>query len=165
MEWRVMKFSKVHIAIAVGSGFLLLLGFFIYLMWLNAQPPVLAKSPEVDPLTKIPLSLDLNPMRDRSSERASNEFLRAMRDGHCKAELIDWEKDYRSRRAAFICDSEAKHPLVSWKIVDWEEHPPLRILSYTGKRRNETAGYQDLISVTLDNRSGAWVVTSYDSLY
>jgi hypothetical protein len=160
-----MKFSRTQIAIAACAGLLLLLGFFVYLMWLNAQPPVLAKSPDVDPLTKIPLSIDLNPMRDRSSERAANEFLRAMRDGNCKDELSDWGQDYRSRRAAFICDSEAKHQLVSWKIVDWEDRPPLRILSYTGKRRNETAGYQDLISVTLDNRSGEWVVSSYDSLY
>ena len=158
-----MKFSKLQIGIAVGAGLLLLFGFFGYLMWLNGQPPVLAKSPEVDPLTKIPLSLDLNPMRDRASERAANEFLRAMRDGHCKDELVDWEKDYRSRRAAFICDSEAKHSLVSWKVVDWEDRPPLRILSYTGKRRNEPSGYQDLISVTLDSRSGEWVVSGYDA--
>ena len=160
-----MKFSKLHIVIAIGAGFLVLLGFFFYLMWLNDQPPVLAKSPEIDPLTKIPLSLDLNPMRDRSSEHAANEFLRAMRDGNCKQELADWEKDYRVRRAAFICDAEAKHPLVSWKIVDWDDRPPLRILSYQGKRRNDTGTYQDLISVTLDHRTGEWVVSEYDSLY
>ncbi len=114
-----MKFSKVQIAIAAGAGFLVLLGFFIYLMWLNGQPPVLAKSLEVDPLTKVPLSIDLNPLRDRTSERSANEFLRAMRDGHCNEQLADWEKDYRKRYAAFICDSEAKHPLASWRIVDW----------------------------------------------
>ena len=160
-----MKFSKLHIAIAAGAGLLLLLGFFGYLMWLNGQPAVLARSLEVDPLTKIPLKLDLNPMRDRSSERAANEFLRSMRDGRCLDELADWTKDYRSRRAAFICDSETKHPLVSWGIADWEDRPPLRILSYTGKRRNEEPGYQDLISVTLDSRTGDWVVSSYDALY
>ena len=160
-----MKLSKLHIAIAVGAGLLLLIGFFGYLMWLNGQPPVLAKSPEVDPLTKLPLTLDLNPMRDRTSERAANEFLRSMRDGKCHDELSEWADDYRARRAAFICDSETKHPLVSWKIANWEDQPPLRILSYTGKRRNETAGYQDLISVTLDSRSGEWVVSSYDAMY
>lgn len=160
-----MKFSKLQIGIAVGAGVLILLGFFGYLMWLNNQPPVLAKSPDVDPLTKIPLSIDLNPMRDRSSERAAGEFLESMRDGKCHEELADWEKDFRSKRAAFICDSEAKHPLLSWKIADWEDHPPLRILTYTGKRKNEFAGYQDQISVTLDDRSGSWVVTSYDAMY
>ncbi len=127
-----MKFSKAQIAIAAGAGFLVLLGFFIYLMWLNGQPPVLAKSLEVDPLTKVPLSIDLNPLRDRTSERSANEFLRAMRDGHCNEQLADWEKDYRKRYAAFICDSEAKHPLASWRIVDWEDRPPLRILHYSG---------------------------------
>jgi hypothetical protein len=160
-----MKFSKLQIAIAAGAALLIVIGFFVYLLWLNSQPPVLAKSPEVDPLTKIPLSISLNPLRDRSSERAASEFLRAMRDGHCKAQLVDWEKDYRRRYAAFICDSEAQHPLISWKIVDWEDQPPLRILEYKAKRRNEGSSYDELLSVTLDSRSGEWVVTKYDSLY
>jgi len=160
-----MKFSKVQIAIAAGSGFLVLLGFLIYLMWLNSQPPVLAKSPDVDPLTKVPTSISLNPLRDRTSERAVNEFLRALRDGRCKAELADWEKDYRKKYAAFICDSEAKSPLLAWKIVDWEDRPPLRILQYKAQRRNENGSYEELLSVTLDSRSGEWVVTKYDSLY
>jgi len=159
-----MKFSKLQIAIAAGAGFLVLLGFFIYLMWLNGQPPVLAKSPEIDPLTKVPVSISLNPLRDRSSEHAANEFLRAMRDGHCQEQLADWEKDYRARRAAFICDSEVKHPLLSWKVVDWEERPPLRLLYYKAKRRSD-AGTEEVLSVTLDSRSGEWVVTKYDSLY
>ncbi len=124
-----------------------------------------AERPALDPLTKVPLSIDLNPLRDRTSERSANEFLRAMRDGHCNEQLADWEKDYRKRYAAFICDSEAKHPLASWRIVDWEDRPPLRILHYSGKRRNEGSDYEGLLSVTLDSRSGEWVVTKYDSLY
>jgi len=159
-----MKFSKLQVLIAAGAGVLVLLGFFIYLLWLNSQPPVLAKSLEIDPLTKIPLSISLNPLRDRSSERAANEFLRSLRDGHCQEELADWEKDYRARRAAFICDSETKHPLSSWKIADWEERPPLRLLYYKAKRRND-ADTEEILSVTLDDRSGDWVVSKYDSLY
>jgi hypothetical protein len=160
-----MKFSKLQIAIAVGAGLLILFGFFGYLMWLNTQPPVLEKSADLDPLTKIPVSISLNPLRDRSSERAATEFLRSMRDGHCKEQLVDWEKDYRKRYAAFICDSEAKHPLVSWKVVDWDDRPPLRILEYKAKRQGEGSGYEQLLSVTLDSRGGDWVVTKYDSLY
>ena len=160
-----MKFSKVQIAIAAGTGCLVLLGFFIYLMWLNGQPPVLAKSPEVDPLTKVPISIDLNPLRDRSSERAASEFLRGMRDGQCKQQLAEWEKDYRKRYAAFICDSETKHPLLSWKVVDWEDRPPLRILQYKARRSSGTSNYEELLSVTLDSRTSEWVVTKYDSLY
>src|SRR6266853_221894 len=154
-----MKFSKTQIAIAAGAGCLVLLGFFVYLMWLNNQPPVMAKSPEVDPLTKVPISISLNPLRDRSSERVASEFLRGMRDGQCESQLAKWEKDYRRRYAAFICDSESKHPLVSWKVVDWEDRPPLRILHYSGSRRNEGSGYEELLSVTLDDRSGDWLVT------
>jgi hypothetical protein len=136
-----------------------------YLLWLNAQPPVLARSVEVDPLTKVPNSIKLNPLRDRSSERQASEFLRAMRDGGCKEQLANWQKDYRRSYAAFICDSEAKHPLLSWRIVDWEDRPPLRILHYSGKRRDGDSTYEQLLSVTLDGRRGEWEVTRYDSLY
>ena len=160
-----MKIAKIHIAIAAGAGCLVLLGFLFYLSWLNSQPPILAKSPEIDPLTKVPLSIDLNPMRDRTSERTASDFLRAMRDGNCKTELVDWEKDYRAKRAKFICESEAKNPLLAWKIVDWEDRPPLRILSYKGKRRNGSQEYQDMLSVTMDNRTGKWVISEYDSIY
>lgn len=160
-----MKFSKLQIAIAAGVACLIIFGFFGYLMWLNSQPPVLEKSTDLDPLTKIPVSISLNPLRDRSSERVASEFLRAMRDGHCKAQLSDWEKDYRKRYAAFICDSEAKHPLITWKVADWDDRPPLRILEYKAKRQGDGSSYDELLSVTLDSRSGEWVVTKYDSLY
>ncbi|MBV9624497.1 MAG: hypothetical protein JOZ14_11010 [Acidobacteria bacterium] len=157
--------SKVQIAIVAGSACLVVAGFLIYLAWLNNQPPVLAKSPEVDPLTRVPVSMRLNPLRDRSSERVAAAFLLAMRDGRCGEELADWEKDYRKRRALFICDSERTHPLQAWRIVDWEDRPPLRILYYEGKRRNQDLSYEELLSVTLDDRSGQWLVTKYDSLY
>ena len=168
MWWRELtstNFSKTQAAIAAGCGCVILLGFLLYLMWLNSQPPVLTKSPDVDPLTKVPASIRLNPLRDRASERTASAFLLAMRNGRCLEELADWQKDYRARRAAFICDSEKRHPLQSWRIVDWEDRPPLRILYYEGKRQNEAQSYEELLSVTLDDRSGQWLVTKYDSLY
>ena len=61
--------------------------------------------------------------------------------------------------AAFICDSEAKHPLLSWEIADWEDTPPLRILHYRGKRRNgpdQKGTYKELFSVTLESKGGQW---------
>jgi hypothetical protein len=162
-----VNFSRTQIAIAVSAGVLVLFAFFGYLMWLNNQGPVLEKSAEVDPLSQTPLSIKLNPLRDRSSERIASQYLRAMRDGHCKEQLADWEKDYHKKYASFICDSEAKHPLLAWTIVDWEDAPPLRILHYNGKRRNLDQGgtYKELFSVTLENRDGDWVVTKYDALY
>ena len=160
-----MRFSRLHIGIAAGAGVLILVAFFGYLLWLNNQPPVLARSIEVDPLTKVPNSISLNPLRDRASEREASEFLRALRDGHCRQQLASWEKDYRKQYAAFICGSEAEHPLLSWRIVDWEERPPLRILHYSGKRQDGKATYEQLLSLTLDGRSGEWVVTRYDALY
>ena len=160
-----MRFSRLHIGIAVGAGVLILVVFFGYLLWLNNQPPVLARSVEVDPLTKVPNSISLNPLRDRASERQASDFLRALRDGQCRQQLARWEKDYRKKYAAFICDSEAEHPLLSWRIVDWEERPPLRILQYSGKRQDGNATYEQLLSVTLDGRRGEWEVTRYDALY
>lgn len=163
-----MEVPRTQLWIAAGAGLLLLVVFFGYLMWLNDQGPVLSRSEERDPLSNVPLSISMNPLRDRSSERVVNKFMRSMRDGHCKEELASWEKDYRRKYAAFICDSEAQHPLVSWQIADWQDTPPLRILEYRGKR--ETAAgqkgtYKELFSVTLENKDGDWVVTKYDSMY
>lgn len=163
-----MAFSRTQIGIAVGAGALVLVIFFGYLIWLDNQGPVLARSEDHDPLSGVPNSIELNPLRDRTSEHVATKYLDAMRDGHCKEELAQWEKDYRKKYARFICDSETKHPLVSWKLVDWEDAPPLRILHYRGKRRtnpDQLTTYKELFSVTLENQDGAWEVTKYDALY
>ncbi|SRR5579862_1391068 len=163
-----MAVSRTQIGIAAGAGVLLLLVFFGYLIWLNNQGPVLARSEDKDPLSGMPNSISLNPLRDRTSEHVATKYLDAMRDGRCKDELAAWEKDYRKKYARFICDSESKHPLVSWKLVEWEDAPPLRILHYRGKRRydpSQNGTYKELISVTLEDQSGAWEVTKYDAMY
>lgn len=163
-----MEFTRTQIAIAAGAGGLVLLVFFGYLFWLNSQGPVLSRSEARDPLSGVPVSISLNPLRDRTSEKAAASFIRSMRDGQCDEQLAGWAKDYRKKYAAFICESEGKHPLVSWQIVDWEDTPPLRILHYRGKRArepNQKATYKELFSVTLDNRTGQWEVTKYDAMY
>jgi hypothetical protein len=163
-----MQFSRNQIGIAAGAGLLLLIVFFGYLIHLNGQGPVLSRSEERDPLSGIPNSISLNPLRDRASEREAARFIRSMRDGKCKDALASWAKDYRKKYAAFICDSEAQHPLVSWEVADWEDAPPLRILHYLGKRHNapgQAGTYSELFSVTLEKKDGAWAVTKYDAMY
>jgi hypothetical protein len=163
-----MGVPRTQVAIAAAAGALLLLIFFGYLFWLDHQGPVLSRSEEQDPLSGTPLSISLNPLRDRTSEKIASKYLDALRDGQCKEVLAQWEKDYRRKYAKFICDSESKHPLVSWKIVDWEDTPPLRILHYRGRRRNDASSsstYKELFSVTLENKDGEWEVTKYDALY
>ena len=163
-----MGFTKTQIYIAVGAGVLVLLIFFGYLTWLNNQGPVLAKSEDRDPLSGTPNSIRLNPLRDHSSEQIAASFIRAMKDGRCREELSDWEHDYRKKYAAFICDSEEKHPLIGWQLVDWDDRPPLRILQYRGKRLNapgDSTTYTGLLSVTLEKRVGHWNVTKYDAIY
>jgi hypothetical protein len=138
------------------------------LSWLNSQPPVLSRSPGSDPLTGIPDSISLNPLRDRSSERAATEFIRGLRDGRCDEELADWKKDYRKKYEAFICKSENQHPLVAWKLADWNDDPPHRFLEYRSKRLTnpgQSDTYTDLFTVTLENKDGEWVVTKYAPLY
>lgn len=163
-----MAFSRTHIAISAGAGVLLVVIFFGYLLWLNGQGPVLSRSEGRDPLSGIPNSISLNPLRDRSSENVATAFIRAMRDGRCQEQLANWAKDYRTKYAAFICDSEAKHPLLSWELAEWEDTPPLRILRYRGKRRNvgdEKNTYVELFSVTEEQKSEEWVVTKYEAMY
>src|SRR5215471_10346184 len=116
-----MQVSRTHLGIAIAASCFLVLVFIGYLLWLSNQPPVLARSEERDPLTRMPLSITMNPLRDRSLERIANAFITEMRDGNCRQLLAAWEKDYRKKRAAFICDSEAQHPLISWRLVEWED--------------------------------------------
>ena len=163
-----MQVSKTHLGIAIGSAGLLVVVFIGYLMWLSSQPPVLARSEERDPLTHMPLSITMNPLRDRTLERIANKFIAEMRDGKCRELLADWQKDYRKKRAAFICDSENQHPLIKWNLVEWEDAPPLVILHYKGERYSspsQDSTYKDLFSVTLEKRDGPYIVTKYDAFY
>jgi len=165
-----MAFTKTHIGIAVGAGALLVLVFVGYLWWLSNQPPVLARSDEHDPLTGLPVSIKLNPLRDRSTERAANKFLRELRDGRCDELLNKWEHDYHKKYARYICKSEAAHPLMSWELVEWEDAPPLIILHYRGKRLSnagpEHSGIdQDLFTLTMERKLGDWSVSKYDAEY
>lgn len=163
-----MESNRTQLWIAAGAGGLLLVVFFGYLMWLNHQGPVLSRSDERDPLSNVPNDISLNPLRDRTSEHIAASYLTEMRDGHCKEQLKAWERDYRRKYAAFICDSEDKHPLLAWKLVDWEDAPPLRILHYRGRRRSNVAQpgtYKELFSVTLESKDGTWEVTKYDAMY
>ena len=163
-----MQVSKTHIAIAACAGGLLLAIFLGYLNWLGNQGPVLARSEERDPLTNMPVSITMNPLRDRTIERTASVFIKQMSDGNCRQLLVDWEKDYRRKRAKFICDSETQHPLISWNIVEWEDAPPLVILHYKGERYStpaQSATYKDLFSITEERKAAGWVVTKYDSFY
>src|ERR1700687_4249450 len=105
-----MQVSRTHFAIAIASASLLVICFFGYLCWRSIQPPVLSRSEERDPLTKMPVSITMNPFRDRTIERTANSFISEMRDGNCRKLLAQWEKDYRRKRADFLCNSEAQHP-------------------------------------------------------
>ncbi len=163
-----MDDSRKQVAIAAGAGALLLLIFFGYLLHLNGQGPVLSRSEERDPLSGVPNSISLNPLRNRTSEHVAAKYLRTMRDGNCQSQLADMEKDYRRKYANFICQSEAQHPLISWTLVDWEDQPPLRILQYRAKRFDDSSrkgAYEELLSVTMDKSAGDWVVTKYDAMY
>jgi hypothetical protein len=163
-----MPFSRAHLAIALGSAGLLVVVFLGYLYWLGNQGPVLSRSEERDPLTQLPVSITMNPFRDRTVERTANSFIAEMRDGNCRKLLAGWEKDYRKKRADFLCDSEAQHPLISWNLVEWEDAPPLVILHYKGQRYSSPrrdSTYKDLLSLTEEKTDSGWTVTKYDSFY
>jgi hypothetical protein len=161
-----MAFTRTQIGIAVGAGVLLVAVFLGYVWWLSDQGPVLARSEERDPLSGLPVSIKMNPLRDRSTEKAAGKFLHAMRDGHCDELLANWERDYHKKYARYICASETQHPLISWELVEWEEAPPLIILHYRGKRESSSgAPDKELFTVTTENKNGEWVVTKYDAMY
>ena len=163
-----MLANRKQIAIAAGAGALVLVVFLCYLWWLSNQGPVLARSEDRDPLSGMPVSIKMNPLRDRSTEHAAGKFLRELRDGKCDSLLAKWEHDYHKKYARYICDSEAQHPLLSWELVEWEELPPLIILHYRGTRRNsptDSGTYKELFALTTEKKDGEWVVTKYDAMY
>jgi hypothetical protein len=161
-----MAFTRTQIGIAVGAGVLLVAVFLGYVWWLSDQGPVLARSEERDPLSGLPVSIKMNPLRDRSTEKAAGKFLHAMRDGHCDELLANWERDYHKKYARYICASETQHPLISWELVEWEEAPPLIILHYRGKREsNSGESDKELFTVTTEHKNGEWIVTKYDAMY
>jgi hypothetical protein len=165
-----MGFTKTQIGIAVGTASLLVFVFVGYLWWLSNQGPVLARSEEKDTLTGLPITIKMNPLRDRSTEKSANKFLREMRDGHCDELLAKWEHDYHKKYAKYICKSETDHPLLSWELADWEDAPPLVILHYRGKRPSNAGPNQsgidnDQFTLTIENQAGQWVVTKYDAMY
>jgi len=160
-----MGFTKTQIGIAVGAAVLLVGVFVGYLWWLSNQGPVLARSEDKDPLTGFPVSIKMNPLRDRATEKAANKFLRELRDGHCDDLLSKWEHDYHKKYAKFICRSEAEHPLLAWELAEWEEAPPLIILHYRGTRQAASGTERSLLTVTAEHKGAEWLVTKYDSMY
>jgi len=163
-----MAFTKTQIGIAVGAGVLLVLIFVGYLWRLSNQGPVLSRSEDRDPLTGLPVTIEMNPLRDRTTEHVANKFLRGIRDGHCDDLLNKWEHDYHKKYAHFICDSEAKHPLLTWQLADWEDAPPLTILHYRGVRRaspDQPGTDHDIFTLTLEGNGGGLAVTKYDAMY
>lgn len=165
-----MAFTRTQIGIAAGAGLLLVSVFVGYLWWLSNQGPVLARSDDHDPLTGLPVSIKMNPLRDRSTEKAASKFLRELRDGHCDDLLNKWEHDYHKKYARYICTSETQHPLVSWQLVDWEDAPPLVILHYRGERLNNAGPDhpgvdQSLFTLTMEHKAGDWAVSKYDAEY
>ncbi len=166
-----MAFTKTQIGIAAGAGALLVFVFVGYLWWLSNQGPVLARSEDKDPLTGLPVTIKMNPLRDRSTEKAANKFLRDLRDGHCDDLLAKWEHDYHKKYAKYICKSETDHPLLSWELVDWEDASPLIILHYRGKRLSNAGpdhpgvDQNDLFTLTMEHKGVEWSVSKYDAMY
>jgi len=147
------------------AAVVVVLTVFGVLIWLANAPAVLSRSEKKNPLSGRPLQVTLNPLRDRSPERAADEMVRAMHEGRCREELATWFKDYRRQYATFICESEQQHPIVSWRLFDREEQPPLVILQYRAKRRQASDEYEEDLWVTSQLRDGAWVVTKYGAMY
>ena len=158
---------KTKIILAIVGGTLFLFAVIGVFVWLANSGPVLYRSEEVDPLSKSPKTVILNPLRDRSCERPANEMIAAMRDGRCHDVLQPWFQDYRRRYAESICQTEQDHPLVSWRLVDREEQPPLVMLHYRGKRRDPSSSQpsEEDLWVTTQQDEGTWRATKYVPLY
>ena len=164
-----MEFSRTQLAIAAGAGALLLLIFFGSLIWLNHQGPVLSRSEERDPLSGIPNSITLNPLRDRSSENAR----RRSSSAPCATDIARTNSRSGRRITArnMRRSSATRRRSIRWspgKLRSGKTRRRCASCSTAATRRNATGKkgtYQELFSVTLENKDGEWVVTKYDAMY
>ncbi len=154
---------RLRTILIVGS--FLLLVVLGTLVWLDHQPPVLSRSEEKDPLSGQALRVNFNPVRDRSPERVAAATLNAMRAGRCAEELAPWFQDYRRSYAQFICSAERQHPIVSYRLFDRDERPPLVVLQYKVVRQDGTRTYPEDLFITTQRNGAGWAVTRYGALY
>ncbi len=158
---------QTKIILGIVGGAVLVCALIGVFVWLANSGPILYPSEEVDPLSKYPKTVILNPLRDRSGERPAAEMIAAMHEGHCREILHDWFNDYRQKYAESICEAEQEHPLVSWKLVDRQDQPPLLMLHYRGERRDPGTSqtYEEDLWVTTQEDSGVWHPTKYVPMY
>ncbi len=163
-----MGFTRIQIGIAVGVAALLVFGFLGYIYWLSNQGPVLARSEERDTLTGLPVSIRMNPLRDRTIEHSANKFLRELRDGHCDELLsqLGARLPQEVRPLHLQLGGAASATFLGTGGMGERaapDHPSLP--RQTPNSPGQPGTYKEIFTVTTENKDGQWVVTKYDAMY
>jgi hypothetical protein len=149
MKSRVVFFSCI-VAVAAIAGMILFR--FPTVLWRWKEPG------SVDPGDG--LVVILNPVRDRSPERAAERVLRELRLGSCDHALsfIDAE-----RRTA-VCRSESSYRPISWNLRDREESGDRVTLHYSVYRAPLPA-LPSNTWITVRFKDGVWQAEEFECWY
>ena len=104
----------------------------------------------------------LNPFRNREPELPAEVFLNMLKTNDCDTALstLPFDGAYRS----YICRKEAEHHLFSWRMTDREDTPE-RVRMFYWSRREESAGIEAPVWMTVEKQSAGWQVTGYECWY
>jgi hypothetical protein len=106
----------------------------------------------------------LNPFRDRSPERAADDFLVRLSRGDCSTVLTQLGED--ASRKQSVCDSERKYPMKGWQLEAIGQDGYRTLLRYGVSREANRRTVKDpfWIWVSKDNHQD-YQVTGYELWY
>jgi len=153
---------EMRLRYSVGAAFLCGLTIVIaYVLRTRCAPVLYAVTETGDPVSEPTWSI-LNPLRDRSPERAADEVLEALRRGRYD-EGADKLAEPPAQRATIV-QQEREHPLRAWKLIDREDTEGAVTLFYR-RAWGDDSECDAPLWVSLRRRGDRWGITSFRGWY
>ena len=104
----------------------------------------------------------MNPFRDRTPERAAEQFLRKLR-----ASDVTGLAEIAASSRAGIVESETKWPIERWRVGRRKDDGHRTELMYWVKRGNGYSrdGYEEEVHITVDRSRGHACVMQFNAVY
>jgi hypothetical protein len=108
-----------------------------------------------------PAFIVLNPFRDRTPERISQQFLAQLGSAHCN----DLVEPLRQEYAKFVCAEELKYPAQRFHIANRQDRADVTRLSFRVERSGLPDGVPSHAQMELRKSLGQWQITDFQPVY